>query len=46
MCPIDKAANSIAFMCKKYYVQVFLKESGLINTTSNTYEEVNELMKK
>ena len=46
MCPIDKVANSIAFMCKKYYVQVFLKESGLINTTSNTYEEVNELMKK
>ena len=34
MCPIDKAANSIAFICKKYLVQVLLKELGLLNTTS------------
>ena len=26
MCPIDKAANSIAFICQKYSVQVLLKE--------------------
>ena len=26
MCPIDKAANNIAFICKKYYVQVLIKE--------------------
>ena len=26
MCPIGKAANNIAFICKKYYVQVLLKE--------------------
>ena len=26
MRPIDKAANNIAFICKKYYVQVLLKE--------------------
>ena len=42
MCPIDKAANNIAFICKKYYVQVLLKELGLLNTTSNTYQQVND----
>ena len=36
MCPIDKAANSIAFICKKYYVQVLLKELNLLRATSNT----------
>ena len=38
MCPTDKAANNIAFICKKYYVQVLLKELVLLNTTSNTYQ--------
>ena len=37
MCSIEEAANSIAFACKKYYVQVLLKELGLLNTTSKTY---------
>ena len=37
MCLINKAANNIAFICKKYYVQVLRKELGLLNTTSNTY---------
>ena len=37
MRPIDKAATNIAFICKKYYVQVLLKELGLLNTTLNTY---------
>ena len=37
MCPIDKAANNIAFICKKYYVQV-------LNTTSNTYQQVNDTL--
>ena len=41
MCPIDKAANNIAFICKKY-VQVLLKELDLLNTTSNTYHQVND----
>ena len=40
ICLIDKAANNIPFICKKYYVQVFLKELGLLNTTSNTYQHV------
>ena len=39
---IHKAANNIAFICKKYYVQVLLKESGLLNTTSNIYQQVND----
>ena len=30
--PTDKAANNIAFICKKYYVQVLLNELGLLNT--------------
>ena len=44
ICPIDKAANNIPFICKKYYVQVFLKELGLLNTTSNTYQHVNDIL--
>ena len=40
MCPNDKAANNIAFVCKKYYVQVLLKELGLLSATSNTYQQV------
>ena len=42
MYSIDKAANNIAFICKKYYVQVLLKELGLLNTTSNTYQQVSD----
>ena len=44
MYPIDKAANSVAFTCKKYYAQVLLKELGLLNTTSNTYHQVNDTL--
>ena len=44
MCPIDKAANNIAFICKKYYVQVLLKELRLLNTTSNTHQKVNNTL--
>ena len=44
MCPIDKAVNNIAFICKKYYAQVLLKELGLLNTTSNTYQQVNDTL--
>ena len=44
MCPIDKAANNIPFICKKYYVQVLIKELGLLSATSNTYQQVNETL--
>ena len=42
MSPIDRAANNLALLCKKYYVQVLRKELGLLNTTPNTYQEVND----
>ena len=44
MCPIDKAANGIAFIYKKYYVQILLKKLGLFNPTSNTYQQVNDTL--
>ena len=44
MCSIDKTANNITFMCKKYYFQVLLKELCLLNTTSNTYQQVNDTL--
>ena len=44
MCPIDKAANNIAFICNEHYVQVFLNELGLLNTTSNIYQQVNDAL--
>ena len=42
ICSIDRTGNNIAFICNQYYVQVLLKELGLLNTTSNTYLEVND----
>ena len=44
MWPIDKAANNIAIICKKYYVQVLLKELGLLSATSNTYQQVSDTL--
>ena len=44
MCPIVKAANNIAFICKKYYVQVLIKQLGLLSARSNTYHQVNETL--
>ena len=44
MYPIDKAANNIAFICKKYYVQVLIKELGLLSATSNTYQQANDTL--
>ena len=35
--PIDKAANNVAFICKKYYIERILKEIGLVGKASNTY---------
>ena len=43
-CPIEKAENNIAFICKIFYVQVPLKELGLLNTTSNTYQKANDIL--
>jgi hypothetical protein len=40
MVPIDKAANNVAFICKRYYAIVLLKEMGLIGEHSSTYEVI------
>ena len=43
ICPIDKASSNIAFACKRFYVQVLVKELGLIGAEgSATYERVQE----
>ena len=44
ICHYDKAANNIVYICKKNYVEVLLKESGLLNTTSKTYQQVNDTL--
>ena len=36
--PIDKAANNIAIICKKFYVKVILQELGIIGDPNNTYK--------
>ena len=35
--PIDKAANNIAFICKKYYAEKLLKEMGLLGRSNPSY---------
>ena len=40
--PIDKAANNVAIVCKRYYAEVILKEIGIIGTGSNTYVKANK----
>ena len=44
MVPIDKAANNVAFICKRYYAQVLLEELGLIGSSSSTYTKIDELI--
>ena len=36
--PIDKAANNIAIVCKRFYVSRLLNEVGLLENPSNTYQ--------
>ena len=40
--PIDKAANNVAFVCKRFYAQILCTELGLIGPGSNTYTSVNQ----
>ena len=43
MVPIDKAANNVAFICKRFYAHVLLKELGLINNEpSSTYAMISD----
>ena len=40
MVPIDKAANNVAFVCKRYYATVILKELGLDGSSTSTYSKI------
>ena len=47
ICPVDKAAGNFAFVCKKFYVEVLLKELGfdfnMLSAIGNvTYSPVEE----
>ena len=35
--PIDKAANNVAFVCKKFYAEVLLQEMGLLGNPNPNY---------
>ena len=37
MIPIDKAANNIAFVCKRFYAKVLLNEFGILGIPNPTY---------
>ena len=40
MVPIDKADSNVAFVCKRYYIEVIAKELGLQGSHSSTYEHL------
>ena len=40
--PIDKAVNNIAIICKKHYITVTLKETGVLDVGNETYENINQ----
>ena len=40
--PIDKAVNNIAIICKKHYITVTLKETGVLDVGKETYENINQ----
>ena len=39
---IDKAANNIAIICKKYNVTVILKEIGTLDAGNETYKRITK----
>ena len=41
MVPIDKAANNIAFICKRFYATVLMEELGLSAESSSTYTRIH-----
>ena len=42
MCLIDEAATNTAFIWKRYYVEVILKELELDSTQGNRYQPIND----
>ena len=41
MTPIDKASSNVSVICKKYYVEVILREIGIQGDGSDTYERTD-----
>ena len=39
--PIDKAANNVCIICKRFYVEVILKEIGVLGEGNSTYLHTN-----
>ena len=37
MVPIDKAVNNVSIICKRFYVEVILKETGILGEGNATY---------
>jgi len=35
--PVDKAANNVSIICKRFYVEVILKELGILGEGNDTY---------
>ena len=47
ICPIDKAASNVAFVCKRFYASILLKELDLYSINSNddsTYISISETL--
>ena len=42
ICPIDKAANNVAFVCKRFYITVLLTEMGIFGQGSETYDKIDK----
>ena len=44
MRPIDKASGNIAFICKRFYAKVLMKELGIdsLSNASPTYKKINK----
>ena len=42
MVPIDKAANNVAFICKRHYASVLMKELGLQGASTSTYTRIHQ----
>jgi hypothetical protein len=41
MVPIDKAANNVSIICKRFYVEVILKETGILGEGNTTYVSID-----
>ena len=42
MVPIDKAANNVAVICKRYYAEVILREIGVLGDGCETYTRTDK----